>query len=130
MCSGKMRRAWRGDHVEVNAIINHDFISWQKYLTLSRLIVPTWLPAYHRPGSGKVVNSTGAGNAFLGAFAIGYQDTGSYIEAAKYGAVGASLVVEQVGTPILAGQGPHELWNGASVRGRLEEYSVRCVTSE
>lgn len=98
----------------------------EERLTISRTITPTWLPAYHQSGSGKVVNSTGAGNAFLGSFAIGYQDTGSFVEAAKYGAVGASFVVEQIGVPSLTGNGIEELCNGASVRSRLEEYLKRC----
>lgn len=96
------------------------------YLTVSRTIPPTWLPAYYEPGSEKVVNSTGAGNAFLGSFAIGYQETSSYVEAVKYGAVGASFMVEQVGPPTLTGEGINELWNNASVQSRLKDYLKRC----
>ncbi|KAM3414066.1 Uncharacterized protein BST61_g10726 [Cercospora zeina] len=79
-----------------------------------------------RPGSENVVNTTGAGNAFLGGFAIGHQETGSYVEAAKYGGVAASFVVEQVGLPDLEGEGIRELWNGESAKQRLEEYKRRC----
>ncbi|CAK1366796.1 unnamed protein product [Cercospora beticola] len=95
-------------------------------LITSRTISPTWLPAYYSADSKSVINTTGAGNAFLGAFAIGYQETGSYVEAGKYGAVAASLVVEQVGLPTLTGEGVGELWNGESTAHRLEEYKRRC----
>ena len=95
------------------------------YLTVSRTTPPTWLPAYYEPSSQRVVSSTGAGNAFLGSFAIGYQNTSSYIEAAKYGAVGASFMVEQVGPPTLTGGGINELWNHASVQSRLKNYLLR-----
>lgn len=49
----------------------------------------------------KVVDTTGAGNAFLGGFSIGLHETGDEIEAAMYGIVAASLVCEQIGVPIL-----------------------------
>lgn len=81
-----------------------------------------WLPSYHDSKSEKVVDPTGAGNAFLGAFAIGWQETGSYVEAAKYGQVAASFAIEQVGLPELKGCGDGELWNGESVRQRLDRY--------
>ncbi|KAF2213664.1 hypothetical protein CERZMDRAFT_39573 [Cercospora zeae-maydis SCOH1-5] len=95
-------------------------------LVMSRTIPPTWLPAYYSPGSEKLVDTTGAGNAFLGGFAIGHQETGSYVEAAKYGAVAASFVVEQVGLPDLKGEGVWEVWNGGSAKQRLKEYQRRC----
>ncbi|KAI5363994.1 Putative carbohydrate kinase PfkB, ribokinase [Septoria linicola] len=102
-------------------------LSDDRTLTPSRTVPPTWLPAYYGTESNMVVNSTGAGNAFLGSYAIGYQETGSYVEAAKFGTVGASFMVEQHGTPDLTGEGVEELWNGASVRRRLEEYTKRCA---
>ncbi|PPJ49986.1 hypothetical protein CBER1_04734 [Cercospora berteroae] len=99
-------------------------------LIMSRTIPPIWLPAYHSSGSQSVINTTGAGNAFLGAFAIGYQETGSYAEAGKYGAVAASFVVEQVGLPTLTSEDVRELWNGESAEHRLEEYRRRCEVVE
>lgn len=91
-------------------------------LVVARHIPATWLPAYSEVCSLKVVNSTGGGNAFLGGFSIGYQETGCFIEAAKYGSVAASFVIEQVGLPVLFTNGVGELWNGDSVRERLGSY--------
>ncbi|RDW81151.1 putative plasma membrane antiporter [Aspergillus mulundensis] len=96
-------------------------------LVCARLISPTWLPPFYKPGNGnKVVDPTGAGNSFLGAFAVGYIQTGDAIEAACYGSVGASFALEQVGMPELAADegAPEagELWNGERVLERLREY--------
>lgn len=99
-------------------------------LVQSRDIGPKWLPPFYvaamqeEQASG-VVDPTGAGNAFLGAFSIGYLETGDVIEAAKYGSVAASFALEQVGMPRRSKEGQKELWNGASVRRRLDEYKAR-----
>jgi sugar/nucleoside kinase (ribokinase family) len=61
-----------------------------------------WLPAEHLPGSDKVVDTTGAGNAFLGGAAIGYLQHQSFSLAAVYGSVAASFAVETVGLPEVA----------------------------
>jgi sugar/nucleoside kinase (ribokinase family) len=58
-----------------------------------------WLPADHLPGSDKVVDTTGAGNAFLGGAAVGYLQHQSFSLAAAYGSVAASFAVETVGLP-------------------------------
>jgi sugar/nucleoside kinase (ribokinase family) len=58
-----------------------------------------WLPAYHLPGSDKVVDTTGAGNAFLGGAAVGYLQHHDFSLAAAYGSVAASFAVETVGLP-------------------------------
>ena len=84
-----------------------------------------WLPSFYASDSHMVVDATGAGNAFLGAFAIGWQETGSYVEAAKYGQVAASFVIEGVGLPVRFLHGERELWNHCSVRQRLAEYQAR-----
>ena len=84
-----------------------------------------WLPSFYASDSHMVVDATGAGNAFLGAFAIGWQETGSYVEAAKYGQVAASFVIEGVGLPVRFSHGEKELWNTCSVRQRLAEYRAR-----
>ncbi|KAL2808053.1 Ribokinase-like protein [Aspergillus granulosus] len=93
----------------------------------------TWLPPFYKLGLGgernpKVVDPTGAGNAFLGGYASGYLRTGNPVDAACYGAVAASFALEQVGMPVLEknvtrnGPGDEEVWNGESVLGRLREY--------
>jgi ribokinase len=53
---------------------------------------------YHIPAyPAKVVDSTGAGDAFCGGFMVGLQETGSPVEAAMYGSVSASFVIEGFG---------------------------------
>ncbi|KAK4540348.1 hypothetical protein LTR36_009305 [Oleoguttula mirabilis] len=88
---------------------------------------PVWLPSFYASDrdAHMVVDATGAGNAFLGAFAIGWQESGSYVEAAKYGQVAASFVIEQVGLPVRFGHGELELWNCCAVRERLAVYRAR-----
>ncbi|KAI7027161.1 hypothetical protein KC355_g422 [Hortaea werneckii] len=96
-------------------------------LVLSTQHGVVWLPSYYSSKSHMVVDPTGAGNAFLGAFSIGFQETGSFIEAAKYGQVAASFVVEQVGLPTKFGHGDREIWNNCNVRERLAEYQTRSL---
>ncbi|CAG8907205.1 unnamed protein product [Penicillium egyptiacum] len=97
----------------------------------SRNISSRWLPPFYEADIGeeqaaKVVDATGAGNAFLGGYAIGYlQRRGNIIEAARYGSVAASFALEQVGMPEKSDEGDEELWNGASVLRRLHEYRAR-----
>ncbi|KAL3446490.1 Ribokinase-like protein [Aspergillus insuetus] len=104
-------------------------------------IEPTWLPPVYEPGpegerNPKVVDPTGAGNAFLGGYAVGYLTTGEHVEAACYGAVAASFALEQVGMPVLGFKGDGngdrdgETWNGERVLGRLEEYRRRVEIAE
>lgn len=94
-----------------------------------------WLPAYYVPQddptatacASKVVDTTGAGNAFLGALTVSLQmrldDT---IFAACAGNVAASFVVEQVGVPTLSSsEAGTELWNGADVSARFQAYRAK-----
>ncbi|KAL4817518.1 putative PfkB family kinase [Aspergillus spinulosporus] len=94
----------------------------------ARHIPPTWLPPFYKYGHDKVVDPTGAGNAFLGAFAIGYLQTGDAVQAACYGSIGASFALEQVGLPQLTrgegGLASGELWNGENVLERLRTYQL------
>jgi len=97
----------------------------------------SWLPAYHlAPEFGthaKVVDPTGAGNAFLGGFCINLQYTGGgeanwherVVESAAYGSVAASFAIEQVGLPGLDASGVEEKWNGESVKDRLAAFQNR-----
>ncbi|KAK1812791.1 hypothetical protein LTR12_012818 [Friedmanniomyces endolithicus] len=93
-------------------------------MVLSKHMSACWLPPYPADPE-NVVDATGAGNAFLGAFAVGWQKTQSYVEAAAYGTVAASFALEQVGLPLRSGEGSGELWNGCSVEDRLAEYRQR-----
>lgn len=94
-----------------------------------------WLPAYYAPQDNaavtacatKVVDTTGAGNTFLGALTVSLQmrldDT---IFAACAGNVAASFAVEQVGVPTLSSsEAGTELWNGADVSARFQVYRAR-----
>ncbi|KAL4888099.1 Ribokinase-like protein [Aspergillus ambiguus] len=95
-------------------------------LVSSRRMSPTWLPPFYGPNSANVVDATGAGNAFLGAYAVGYLRTGRAIDAACYGSVGASFAVEQVGLPERNDDDDEgERWNGVSVQSRFREYTAK-----
>ncbi|KAH6629531.1 Ribokinase-like protein [Boeremia exigua] len=86
-----------------------------------------WLPAYHQ-NSEKVVDPTGGGNGFLGGLAVGLVRNGGVAEleeAAAWGAVSASLAIEQVGMPVLAHSAQGETWNGIRVEERLAEFKQR-----
>lgn len=96
----------------------------------------TWCPAFyqstkHNSGATvahpKIIDPTGAGNAFLGGYAIGLQETSDFVRAAWYGSVAASFALEQVGLPVL-GKYPasgEEVWNGCGTFQRLEDYESR-----
>ena len=87
-------------------------------------------PAYHQSTSqgkgepSKVIDPTGAGNAFLGAFAIGMLDASNPVDKLSngimYGTVAASFAVEQVGLPKLEVVEGEELWNGEKVTARWQ----------
>lgn len=85
---------------------------------------PVWLPPFHGAGSARVVDATGAGNAFLGAFAVALARTDDEVLAAAYGAVAAGFVVEQVGPPARELVGGRELWNGEAFGDRLRQYGA------
>ena len=107
-------------------------------LVVSHTVEPRWLPAFYQPVSDedslsapipKVVDPTGAGNAYLGGFAIGLLESSDLVTAAKYGTVAASFALEQIGLPILSFDPADgkELWNGIAPLQRLEEYERRLV---
>ncbi|CAI7646826.1 unnamed protein product [Penicillium glandicola] len=96
----------------------------------SRNIASQWVPPFYKTDMGgdqadKVVDPTGAENAFLGGYAVGYLQRGNIVEAACYGSVAASFAIEQVGMPEKSNEGDEELWNGASVVRRLHQYRAR-----
>lgn len=58
--------------------------------------------AWHIPAfPTTVADPTGAGNAFSGAFLVGYVETGDLLIAGLWGSVAASLIIEGVGFPRL-----------------------------
>jgi sugar/nucleoside kinase (ribokinase family) len=98
-------------------------------MVASREQLPRWVPPFYDGEStifdnGKM-DPTGAGNAFLGAFAIGFLETSNLAEAACYGNIGGSFALEQTGLPLLQSSSKGETWNGASVRPRLAHMKDR-----
>ncbi|KAI0521269.1 Ribokinase-like protein [Xylaria bambusicola] len=92
---------------------------------------PEWLPAYYGKDVEEVVDATGAGNAFLGAFAVAFQETKDAREACLRGAVAASYAIEQHGPPTLTAPTSEsgELWNESDVLSRLDELKARSSTA-
>ena len=54
-------------------------------------------PAYHPVGDERVIDVTGAGDAFCGGFMVGLATTGSPQVGVRMGVVSASLVIEGYG---------------------------------
>ena len=69
----------------------------QGCLVISKAYTARWfLPFYSASSEAspdKIVDSTGAANAFLGSCGVGLLETGSILDAACYGAVGASFAL-------------------------------------
>ena len=55
------------------------------------------LPAYHRLGDDRIVDVTGAGDAFCGGFMAGLAQSGDAVAAARQGLVSASYAIEGYG---------------------------------
>lgn len=92
---------------------------------------PIWIPAYYNKSAearhesdGTLLEATGAGNAFLGGYAIGLKETGDIIQACCFSAVVASFAVEHIGLPerVITEDG-YKIWNKADVRDRLERFT-------
>jgi sugar/nucleoside kinase (ribokinase family) len=94
-------------------------------LLLSREIACRWLPACFDADSAAVVDTTGAGNCFLGAFTNILGATGDLVEAGIYGNVAASFALQQIGMPALRCEDGQELWNSVMFASRLAEYRAR-----
>jgi sugar/nucleoside kinase (ribokinase family) len=101
----------------------------QGCLVMSNSFQAQWIQPYYEilgdSKTWKVVDPTGAGNAFLGAFAIGLIETKDLYHSACYGNVGASFALEQIGLPTLENINGRELWNKADVSSRLRDYMAR-----
>ena len=64
------------------------------------------VPAFHAARDRRVVDVTGAGDAFCGGFMIGLRQTGDPLRAVHYGLVSASLVIEGYGALYALSRGP------------------------
>lgn len=81
---------------------------------------PVLLPAYHS-SQDSVVDVTGGGNSFCGAFVAAFILTkGDWFASATVGNLVSGCVIEGLGVPSLT---PGELWNGKSLAERWEIYS-------
>jgi sugar/nucleoside kinase (ribokinase family) len=107
-------------------------------LVIAADIRAVWLPPFYESNesletsSSKIVDTTGAGNAFLGGFVVGHSETNDFVRAAQYGSVAASFVLEQVGVPKLDSSPlplRGETWNGEAPRKRLYAYQKRLRQS-
>jgi bifunctional ADP-heptose synthase (sugar kinase/adenylyltransferase) len=75
------------------------------------------------------VDVTGAGNAFLGAFAVTLNITSDLTEATIAGSVAASFVIEQVGLPHrTTSQHGKDMWNGEAFAARVDQFRTVLET--
>lgn len=90
-----------------------------------------WIDAFWMvDDADKVVDVTGAGNSFLGGLAAGLAFTEDMYEAAMYGAVSSSFVIQQYGLPVLSiSTDGSATWNGDSPQRRLTELAARSRQS-
>ncbi|KAJ4402079.1 hypothetical protein N0V91_007440 [Didymella pomorum] len=79
------------------------------------------VPAFHEEGSKKVVDPTGAGNAFLGGYVAGWLWEKDVRQALCYGAVASSCAIEQIGLPL-----SEEVTSSAGER-RLEVFRAKLA---
>lgn len=84
-----------------------------------------WLPPFYEPSSSKIVDPTGAGNAFLGAFTMALQKGDDLVEATVCGSVAASFALEQIGLPELRKGEEGEMWSGVGFWERLWVFKER-----
>jgi sugar/nucleoside kinase (ribokinase family) len=67
-----------------------------------------------------VVDPIGAGNAFCGGFAVGWEETKDLRKAGLYGSVASSIVVEQIGVPVVT---PEVIQIAEKRLNQLDHYS-------
>lgn len=94
-------------------------------LIAARSFPPRWFPAFHDASSGMVSDATGAGNTFLGGFAVRFSETGDLEEAAIAGTVAASFAIEQIGLPRKSIVDGRTRWNGEDPLSRARNYRAR-----
>lgn len=87
-----------------------------------------WYPAYFTSDQQhRVVDPSGAGNAFTGGLGEALAQNLDWDHAIAYASVGASFMIEQLGTPTYNKEA--DLWNGESGRARIEAYLKRINTA-
>lgn len=78
------------------------------------------LPAYHQ-NQAKVVDVTGGGNSFCGAFAAALCLSQDWLIAGIFGNLVSGCIIERLGVAKLTDQ-DHDAWNGLTIRQRLDIY--------
>ncbi|GAB4162954.1 MAG: hypothetical protein Fur0021_37640 [Candidatus Promineifilaceae bacterium] len=78
----------------------------------------TELAAFHAPGDPRVIDVTGAGDAFCGGFMVGLDRTGDPRQAACYGLASASLVIEGYGALYAFSRDPAAAWQRLDIVSR------------
>jgi sugar/nucleoside kinase (ribokinase family) len=87
-----------------------------------------WFPAYHKKNDdmtkNKVVDPTGCGNTFVGAFTTEFVKSNKNFELSSiYATLASGACIEQYGLPELTiSDNGEDLWNGVSLNQRLEKY--------
>lgn len=91
--------------------------------------IPIWFPAYYSKNedgtnNSKVIDPTGCGNTFVGAFATEFVKSGKNFErACIFATIASGACIEQHGTPTLTvSSDGTDLWNGLSFNDRLQKY--------
>lgn len=88
-----------------------------------------WSPSFHKLSASRIVDVTGAGNAFLDAFAVTLSTTSDLTQATIAGSVAASFVIEQIGLPHrIASQDGKDMWNGEAFAARVGQFRIVLET--
>ncbi|KAK8042851.1 Ribokinase-like protein [Apiospora phragmitis] len=94
-------------------------------LVVARNFRARWFPPVHAD-SLRVVDATGAGNAFLRGFTASLvASRGDIVNAMMKGTLAASFVIEQFRSPDRSGNGDNERWHGLTMQDREQEYRQR-----
>ncbi|GKT44779.1 uncharacterized protein ColSpa_04960 [Colletotrichum spaethianum] len=78
--------------------------------------------------SPKFIDSTGAGNVFLGSVTAIFTNTGGEGLASAHGAVVASFIIKHTSPPQRKATKDNGLWNGEGFEDRLKQYEVKPAT--
>lgn len=92
-----------------------------------------WFPAYHKKTikENKVIDPTGCGNTFVGAFTTEFiKNNKNFERCAIFATLASGACIEQHGLPKLSYKNGIELWNGISVSERLGTYLKQNVDLE
>lgn len=86
-----------------------------------------WYPAYFEGEPHRVVDPSGAGNAFCGGLGAAMVTEEDWDTVMAYSSVGASFMIEQIGAPTY--DPSTDLWNGENAAERVRLYRDRITKS-